>query len=354
MAERMLLRDSTRERLLQMITSASAARSVYLPSERRLAEELGVSRDTLRVALEDLEREGLITREQGRGTRILAAKRPEVGTIAVVFGSPAISRSAQTEMLTLIEGVATALGRRGVPSVFCFSSGFVCDALGTGPTDTPESFAQILTKRFAGALLFEWMDAVAVATRLDEAGFPYVVGNLEEHADVRSVRVDVENMGRRAAELMASCGYRRALCLIGRRARYWFQQFVSGFEGAWSGEVAWVECPAVEDEARRAIACAMRGGSRPDVIFAYSDERTLGAMEALREEDVAVPGDVGLIGYGGANPRVREMEVAVFREPTAEIGREAVRMLTTLCLGETVERTCIVQVPFVPGRTLIA
>lgn len=39
-----------------------------LPSERALAEHLGVSRMTLRRVLEDLAREGLLVRRHGRGT----------------------------------------------------------------------------------------------------------------------------------------------------------------------------------------------------------------------------------------------------------------------------------------------
>jgi GntR family transcriptional regulator len=39
-----------------------------LPSEERLAEELGVSRTTVREALRSLEEEGLVTRQRGIGT----------------------------------------------------------------------------------------------------------------------------------------------------------------------------------------------------------------------------------------------------------------------------------------------
>jgi GntR family transcriptional regulator len=44
----------------------------WLPREERLAEQVGVSRTTIRTALRSLEEEGLITRQRGVGTRINA------------------------------------------------------------------------------------------------------------------------------------------------------------------------------------------------------------------------------------------------------------------------------------------
>lgn len=43
-------------------------RGVRLPTERRLARELRMARVTVRKALADLEREGIIRRRQGAGT----------------------------------------------------------------------------------------------------------------------------------------------------------------------------------------------------------------------------------------------------------------------------------------------
>lgn len=46
----------------------SPCRGVRLPTERRLAHELSMARVTVRKALADLEREGVVQRRQGAGT----------------------------------------------------------------------------------------------------------------------------------------------------------------------------------------------------------------------------------------------------------------------------------------------
>ena len=45
-----------------------------LPSERRLARELGVSRPTLRAVIDELVREGLLLRRHGSGTYVAEPK----------------------------------------------------------------------------------------------------------------------------------------------------------------------------------------------------------------------------------------------------------------------------------------
>src|SRR5690349_23584732 len=48
-----------------------------LPAELRLVQQFGVARATVRKALERLEREGLIDRTPGRGTRLRQASAPD-------------------------------------------------------------------------------------------------------------------------------------------------------------------------------------------------------------------------------------------------------------------------------------
>lgn len=63
--------DQTLLKLRQLIASGGLGADGRMPPERALANEMGVGRRSLRRALEILEREGEITRHQGRGTFIL-------------------------------------------------------------------------------------------------------------------------------------------------------------------------------------------------------------------------------------------------------------------------------------------
>jgi GntR family transcriptional regulator len=59
-------RDSVRRHLLDLIEQAGPGTA--LPAERDLALQLEVSRPTVRAAIEDLTRTGLLVRQHGRGT----------------------------------------------------------------------------------------------------------------------------------------------------------------------------------------------------------------------------------------------------------------------------------------------
>lgn len=61
-------RDDTTEQLRAFVLNGGYAPGDRLPAERQLIEMLGISRTSLRRALEQLEREGAIWRHVGKGT----------------------------------------------------------------------------------------------------------------------------------------------------------------------------------------------------------------------------------------------------------------------------------------------
>ena len=64
--------DQTLTKLRELISSDGVGGNGRIPPERILANELGVGRRSLRRALDILEQEGRITRQQGRGTFVQA------------------------------------------------------------------------------------------------------------------------------------------------------------------------------------------------------------------------------------------------------------------------------------------
>lgn len=61
--------------LEQAIRQHQLPEGAFLPTERQMAEKLGLSRVTISKAMAELERKRLITRQQGQGTRVAQAFR---------------------------------------------------------------------------------------------------------------------------------------------------------------------------------------------------------------------------------------------------------------------------------------
>ena len=71
-------------RLRSYISAGGFAQGVRLPAERQLTDELGMTRATLRKALDALERDGVIWRHVGKGTFIADGSSPQSPTGAMV------------------------------------------------------------------------------------------------------------------------------------------------------------------------------------------------------------------------------------------------------------------------------
>lgn len=69
------LAQRTRDELTRMIEGMDLSRGTKLPREEELARILGVSRTTIRQALNDLAADGIVLRRQGKGTFVNAASR---------------------------------------------------------------------------------------------------------------------------------------------------------------------------------------------------------------------------------------------------------------------------------------
>jgi GntR family transcriptional regulator len=98
---------SVRDELAGRITSGAIPPGSRLPPEPQLAEDLGVSRATLREALRSLEEDGFVTRRRGAGT--FATHRPRLlNNLDVNFGVTEAIRASGMEPGTVDATVSIA------------------------------------------------------------------------------------------------------------------------------------------------------------------------------------------------------------------------------------------------------
>jgi GntR family transcriptional repressor for pyruvate dehydrogenase complex len=98
----------------------------FLPPERQLAVEFGVDRNTLRSAIQDLERLGLVQRRQGSGCKVLdyreTATLDLLKYLVVKPGTNEVDsevvRSAADISLMTFRGIVTLVVERATPADF--------------------------------------------------------------------------------------------------------------------------------------------------------------------------------------------------------------------------------------------
>ena len=101
----------TRERVLDLIESLSPGDAI--PSERQLSVDLGVSRLTLRAALDDLVREGYVVRRRGAGTFVSEPKVAKAAGTVTSFSDDMRERGMTPASRTLDLQVVAAGARLG-------------------------------------------------------------------------------------------------------------------------------------------------------------------------------------------------------------------------------------------------
>lgn len=109
--------------LRERILTGEWAATRVLPNERELAQAYGVARNTLRKALDDLEAEGLVIRQVGRGTelrepidrdlvaimrQILGSSPLDIMNLRIMIEPPATAMAASNSSGTAIAAILEA------------------------------------------------------------------------------------------------------------------------------------------------------------------------------------------------------------------------------------------------------
>lgn len=164
-----------------------------------------------------------------------------------------------------------------------------------------------------------------------------------------AVLPDNEKGAGAVAEALVGLGHRRIAVAAGPHSLTTAARRLDGFLKALAtlgvprDRVQVVEQEFTEEGGRAAAAELASAGSDATALFCVSDVMAIGALTALREHGVAVPGDLSLIGFDDI-PIVRHLTPALstVRLDLEEMGRRAMRLVLT---PTTASRSRRVRIP---------
>jgi LacI family transcriptional regulator len=174
--------------------------------------------------------------------------------------------------------------------------------------------------------------------RLQADGIPFVLVGRHPGAEVSFVDVDSHGAAQGAVAHLLSHGYRKIAMISG-------QPHLIASIDRHAGYVTALQEAAVAPEPSRVVFAdfTQRGGHRamqrllengrdiPEAVFAASDALAFGAMAAIQEAGLRVPGDIAVMGFDGlAEGFDTQPPLSTVTQPVADLGREAVRMLLSL------------------------
>ena len=169
-----------------------------------------------------------------------------------------------------------------------------------------------------------------------------------------------------AVRHLVALGHRRIAFIAGDgewiNHRHRREAFAAATESFGSGAVQPIETEAPSMTEASGYEAAMRlfspGGKRPTAVLCASDHLAVGALRALRELGLSVPGDVSLISFDDSRYlRGEDDGVTAVRQPIEEIGRRAARMLLGLLAqkeggdGRKPESPCILPTQLIVRRS---
>ena len=352
--------------LMEEVATGRLKPGDVLPPEPMIAAQLKVARNTVRQALAQLERNGLVRRVRGKGTFIHedAASRLRSGLDAVALIVPEQSGFYPLLMAGFEEAAGASRNQ-----VIVVSTRNDLHRQGN-------AILQLIDKQIAGAAIVPVMSQPSTPAfqvrQLQKNNIPVVLC----HRGVDGVRAPVlalsgHDIGRLAGEAMIRRGHRRIAFVSALRATM-AEAYEAGLRSALqavggslpSSNAVYIGCDVYADHAEyeRLMDAALGeltarpAEQRPTAIFTGFDGVAELIYLQLMRRGLSVPDDISLVSFGGATrlgPMQHRLTAVTVDE--AMVGRMAADLLSQMRSGKRLiesDERIEIELGFHPGQTL--
>ena len=201
-------------------------------------------------------------------------------------------------------------------------------------TDPAASLRMLRQYSVDGVIVASSTLPTSFAHAFKSAGLPVVhaFGRASAVPDVHVVGIDNIACGQMAAEALVQRGYRRVAFLGGPETATSTQDRAAGFLGALAGHperlVSVSYASAYTFDAGRAEMQRLLQTVPAEAYFCGDDLLAVGALTAIQEAGLSVPGDIGLIGLNDMEmARWQNIGLTTIRQPVAQIIAAAIELV---------------------------
>lgn len=267
-----------------------------LPGERNLCARLGVSRPTLRAALEQLRREGRLAVEHGRPTRILKSRTQSVTLRRSVVGllSPVPLRAMTPFVMYWVDELREQLAAAGFPLELHISRILYAAR--------PARALEGLVRRAPAAAWVLYLSTDAMQRWFQERGLPCLVaGSCVADVKLPSVDVDYRAACRHATGVFVASGRKCPALVLPAGGYAGDRDSEQGFREVWQSSSAKSAAPLVirHDSTVKGLCAgldaALSNSPRADAFIVARSGHALTTLTHLAWRGVRVPQDVAVI-----------------------------------------------------------
>ncbi len=317
-----------------------------LPSEKELSDRFGLSRQTVRHATGELERQHIVTRVQGSGTYVggirQPVREPKYMSIAV------LSTFYESYIFPpTLKGIERVLSKNGYAMQVSFTDNRV--------TREREMLRQILEKDSVDGLIVEPAKSALPNPNLEmyqeirRRNIPMIFFNARyPQIDAPCVRIDDRSVARQAVQLLFDAGHRRIGGIFKsddgqgplRYAGY-MEAMLSGGGETHQRQVVWVDTPMTSKLSDLGDYLFERLGDCT-ACLCYNDEVAYQLVELALRRGIRVPEDLSVVGIDDSYlAGVGRVPLTSFPHPKEQLGRKVASNLMQMLRQPVFDGSCL-------------
>ena len=300
-----------------MVTIKDIARELGISINtvsRALNDKPDVSQETRLRVLDRADRLGYVPNTLARS--LVAGETCTIGLICSDLVNPFYARIAQG-----VEETARA-------------DGYTTIIASTNEDDEAERQAVDLmrSKRVDGMVISPTQQSHDHIARLIQEHIPFILVN--RHVDEFQTDYVINNNQHgayQAVQHLVSLGHQRIAHITGPLRISSVRERISGYKQAlekngirFDTELV-IHSELTLESGYKTVLELLQAENRPSAIFTYSDHLAIGAIKAIRELKLSVPGDISLVGYDDIEyAQFLDIPLTTVHQPMYEIGQRAV------------------------------